>query len=194
MVHGIEWALHVLTIFQNATVGLINLNFEEHLPFDITGVNSMVRIAVALNDKRDGPTQADGRAPSLVAFNDKEWYIGASNWVSNAHVRSGSWVDVEVHQEDFGSGQGPAYLQVLGHDDAVCVAYIGQTWPKGPQRGWFGDMGRACGKRYYYSNLEVGEEKYKPGQCRRNGVWRLCYADFMHTFQRAVRNETELMS
>lgn len=155
-------ALPILTIFQDATVGLISLMFKPYLPFDLAGVNSMVRIAVALNDKENGPTQADGRAPSLVAFNEKEWYIGASEWVANDHVKSGSYVDVVVHQEDDGAGQEPAYMQVLGHDDAVCVAYIGQTWPDGQQRGWLGDVGRACGKRWFFSNVEVGEQKYMP--------------------------------
>ena len=76
-------------------------------------------------------------------------------------------MDIVVHQEDIGVGHEPAYLQVLGHDDAVCVAYIGLTSPTGQQRGWLGDMGRACGKRWYFSNVEVGEEKYKPGECHR---------------------------
>lgn len=181
MVALMEMALHVLTIFQDSTVGLVSLTFTPHLPFDLNGVNSRVRIAIALNDKKDGPTQADGRAPALVAFNEKEWYVGASNWVAKDHVRSGSYVDVVVHQEDNGAGQEPAYLQVLGHDDAVCVAYIGQTWPNGAQRGWLGDVGRGCGKRWFYSNVEVGKEKYKPGRCHRYGEWRLRQACSIHT-------------
>ena len=158
-------ALNVWTIFQDTTLGLVSLIFNPHLPVDFVGINSQVRIGVALNDKKNGPTQADGQVPSLVAFNEKEWYIGASNWDKKHHVGSAGYVDVVVHQEDMGPGQEPAYLQVLGHDDAVCVAYIAQTWPDGQQRGWMGDMGRACGKRWFFSNLEVGEEKYKPGPC-----------------------------
>ena len=164
-----EMALHILTIFQDASIGLISLTFKPHLPFDLVGVNSMVRIAVALNDKQNGPTQADGRAPALVAFNEKEWYIGSSHWVANDHVRSGSYVDVVVHQESDGAGQDPTYLQVLGHDDAVCLAYIGQMWPNGQELGWLGYVGRGWVKRWDFSNVEVGEEKYKPGQCHHNG-------------------------
>ena len=170
-------AIHVLTILQDATIGLITLTFNPPLPVDHKHVNSIVRIAVALNDIVAGPTQADGQAPSLVAFNEDKRYIGASNWNAKDHVKSGSFVDVVVHQVTTIKGQTEwydemrtdwtaqkwAYLQVLGRDDAVCVAYIGQTWPNGEQRGWLGDMGRACGKRWFYSNVEVGEEKYKPG-------------------------------
>ena len=81
-----------------------------------------------------------------------------------------------MHQEDYGSGEEPTYLQVLGKDDAVCIAYIGQTWPDGQQRGWLGDVGRGCGKRWFYSNVEVGEEMYKPGECHGDGEQGLRYA------------------
>ena len=155
--------VHALTILQDSTIGLVSLTFKPHLPFDLRGIDSVVRIAVAHNDNKNGPTQADGRAPSLVAFNEEEWFIGASEWVANEHVKSGGYADVVVHQEDDGAAQEPAYLQVLGHDNGVCVAYIGQTWPNGEQRLWLGDVGRGCGKRWFFSNLEIGEEKYKPG-------------------------------
>lgn len=163
MVGAISMVVHALTILQDSTIGLVSLTFKPHLPFDLRGIDSVVRIAVAHNDNKNGPTQADGRAPSLVAFNEEEWFIGASEWVANEHVKSGGYADVVVHQEDDGAAQEPAYLQVLGHDNGVCVAYIGQTWPNGEQRLWLGDVGRGCGKRWFFSNLEIGEEKYKPG-------------------------------
>ena len=181
MIGATGMALHILTIFQDATVGLVSLTFKSHLPWDHSGVNSEARIVVALNDKTTGPTQADGQAPSLVAFNDKEWYIGASDWVANDRVESGSWVDVVVHQEDVGAGQRPAYLQVLGRDDAVCIAFIGQTMPDGQQRGWLGDVGRGCGKRWFYSNVKLGVEEYKPGERYRHTGWRLRCAHCIRT-------------
>lgn len=119
MVGIIQMAVHALTILQDSTIGLVSLTFKPHLPFDLRGIDSVVRIAVAHNDNQNGPTQADGRAPSLVAFNEKGWFIGASEWVANGRIESGSYADVVVHQEDDGAGQEPAYLQVLGHDDGV---------------------------------------------------------------------------
>ncbi len=45
-------------------------------------------------------------------------------------------MDIVVHQDAIGAAQEPHYMQVLGHDDGICVAFIGQTWPDGRQRGW----------------------------------------------------------
>lgn len=98
-------------------------------------------------------------------------------------------MDVVVHQENDGAGQDPAYLQVLGHDDAVCLAYIGQTWPNGQQRGWLGDVGRGCGKRWYFSNVEVGEEKYKPGQCHHTGELEAALRKLRTYFPRGSEKE-----
>ena len=169
-------ALQAFTVFKDNGIGFVDLTFESpSLPFDAGGLNSVVRIAVGLNDDKGnlGPSQADGQAPALVAFNQKKRYIGASNWIAKDQIQSGSYVDVVVHQEDHGAEVEPAYLQVLGHDDAVCVAYIAQASPNGQQRGWLGDMGRACNKRWFLSNVEVGKYKYKPGECHRNVQWRL---------------------
>lgn len=193
MVRVTDAALHILTIFQNATIGLISLTFKPHLPFNQRGIDSSVRVAVAINDEINGPTEADGRAPAIVAFNEKEWYIGTSNWVANSKVKSGSYVDIVVRQEKYGAGQTPAYLQVLGHENGICVAYIGQVWPFGEQRGWLGDVGRGCGKRWYFSNVEVGEEKYKPGQCRCHREWMPIFGILLTDIQQGAR-EMELIS
>ncbi len=72
-------------------------------------------------------------------------------------------MDIVVHQEAIGAAQEPHYMQVLGHDDGICVAFIGQTWPDGRQRGWLGDWGRGCDKRWFYSNVKIGEQQYNPG-------------------------------
>ena len=157
-------AVNVLTIFQNATVGIVSVDFKPYLPFDLGGINSVVRVGIALNDKDNGPTQADGEAPTLVAFDEKQDYLGTSDWIANSHVNGGTYVDVVVHQIEVSQGKSPTYLQVLGHRDAVCVAYVGQTWPDGEQRAWLGDLGRSCGKGWFYSNVEVGDDGYKPGQ------------------------------
>ncbi|KAL9134588.1 MAG: hypothetical protein Q9175_004220, partial [Cornicularia normoerica] len=82
MVGSTGMALHILTILQDA---IISPTLKPHRPYGLKGINSTVHIAVALNDKTNGPTHADGRAPTLVAFNERKWYIGASNWVATDH-------------------------------------------------------------------------------------------------------------
>ena len=156
-------AVNVLTIFQNATVGIVSIDFKPYLPFDLGGINSVVRVGIAINDRDNGPNKADGEAPSFVAFNEKENYLGTSDWIANKHLNGGTYVDVVVHQIEQSQGKSPTYLQVLGHRDAVCVAYVGQTWPDGEQRAWLGDLGRSCGKGWFYSNTVIGNDGYKPG-------------------------------
>ena len=156
-------AVNVLTVFQNATVGIISVDFQPYLPFDIGGINSVVRVGIAINDIDNGPTQADGITPSFVAFDEKENYLGTSDWISKRHLKGGTYTNVVVNQIEQSQGKSPTYLQVLGHIDAVCVAYVGQTWPDGEQRAWLGDLGRSCGKGWFYSNTVIGKEGYKPG-------------------------------
>ena len=122
--------------------------------------DSMVRVAVALNGG-EGPTEADGPLPALVAFDEDKKYVGASDWGRQfAEIESGGYADIWVSRK--GPGRQPTYLQVLAHDDGICIAYISHLWRDGTRRGWLGDMGQACGKRWYYSNIVVGDDDHRP--------------------------------
>ena len=125
--------------------------------------NSAVRVAVALNAPDDGPTQADGTYPAILAYNEVGDYIGWSDWQHRPHIKSGGFHDVIIEQQK-GPGQQATYLQLFAGTDAVCIAYISQTWADGTTRGWLGDMGRACGRPYYYSHIFVGNDGHVPGE------------------------------
>lgn len=123
--------------------------------------DSAVRVGIALNGV-EGLTEADGPLPSVVAFDENKKYIGASDWSRDyGDISSGSYADIWVSQRK-GPGRQATYLQILGHDDGICIAYISQLWGDGTPRGWLGDMGQACGKRYYYSNIVVGDNDHRP--------------------------------
>lgn len=136
----------------------------------LNGDNSAVRVAVALNSGGnrpspwDGPTQADGGFPAILAFNEIGDYIGASDWEHRPKIESGGFEDVVVHQEALGPSQQPTYLQFFAGNDAICVAYISQVWPDGQSRGWLGDIGHACGRDWYYSHITVGNDHHSPGE------------------------------
>lgn len=124
--------------------------------------DSAVRIAVAING-HDPPLQADGTFPAILAYNEIGDYIGSSDWIIRPHIKSGGYNDETIYQEQ-GPGQQATYLQFFAGTDAVCIAYIAQTWADGQMRGWLGDMGRACGRPYHYSNIIVGEDGHSPGE------------------------------
>lgn len=125
--------------------------------------DSMVRVVVALNGV-EGLTEADGPLPAVVAFDENKKYIGASDWSRDfANIGSGGYADIWVSQKK-GPGRQATYLQILGQNDGICIAYISLLWGDGTPRGWLGDMGQACGKRWYYSNIVVGDNDHRPCQ------------------------------
>lgn len=127
--------------------------------------DSAIRVAVALNGgldlpaPLDGPTEADGDFPAILAFNELGGYIGSS-W-THEKIPSGGFSEVIVDQAK-GPGQQATYLQFFARKDAVCIAYISQQWADGQTRGWLGDMGLACGRDWYYSHIVVGNDGYSP--------------------------------
>ena len=127
--------------------------------------NTVVRVAVALNGGK-GPIEADGPIPTVLAFEENQHYLGASSlWTHRfKKIKSGGHFDVWV-QQDQGLGRQATYLQVRGHDDGICVAYVSQLWADSTPRAWLGDMGMACDVRYYYSNIVVGDNDHRP--CKR---------------------------
>lgn len=131
---------------------------------------SAVRVAIAINGlginspaPNGGPLQADGTIPAILAYDEIGNYIGWSDWKHKAHIKSGDYADILVHQKK-GPGQQATYLQLFARKDAVCIAYITQTWADGQMRGWMGDIGHACGRPWYYSHLFIGEDGHSPGE------------------------------
>lgn len=77
-------------------------------------------------------------------------------------IPEGGFNDVTVPPlYDGVAGQQATYVQIRAGNDGLCIPYLSQTWADGTQRGWLGDMGKACRQPWYYSDVIVGEN-HKP--------------------------------
>ena len=133
----------------------------------------MVRIAAG---KADGLSASEGTVPTIFAYNEQKGFIGQySSGSGSPTVEAGSFLDVTVDQSvtddhaDVGSGQQPTYLQLIASDNAICIAYIAQTWSDGTKRGWVGDVGKACGQNWFHSDVFVGDNHHQPTCMWRDG-------------------------
>ncbi|KAH0550913.1 hypothetical protein GP486_007724 [Trichoglossum hirsutum] len=141
-------ALRIASLIEGALFGILSL---VPLSKDYTGDDSQVRIGVAL-----GGYETGGDAPFIAAFNEETNFIGYYD--GNEKIKQGSFLDIGIDQHCFFGckrGQQAAYLQLHANNDAICVAYIGQTWANGMKRGWLGDMGKMCGMPFYYSEINL---------------------------------------
>ena len=147
----------------SAVIGLVGF-LENNIPKDKSLKDSSVRIAVALNGHRGEPFalyHAAGPAPIVRAYNENKDYIGMSaNFLEE--IESGSFRDLRIDQ-DWGPGEQAPWLQIIPTTNELCIAYISQTWADGTARGWVGDMGKACDRDWYYSNIIVGQD-HKPSE------------------------------
>jgi hypothetical protein len=117
--------------------------------------NSLVRLGFGFNPDRSVVNDTmGGRVPSIRVYNDHATKIGNASSSTSSIAVAGQWVDIIVEQEI--KAQQPTFLEVDAMDgDMVCLAYIGQTWSDGTKLGWLGDIGRFCGKSWYYSTLHI---------------------------------------
>lgn len=122
---------------------------------------SIVRVAIGLSDS----TKLGGNIPGITVWNENGDNLGHAV-VSRTSAAAGTYADVPVDQK---SNQQPTYLRVEGGSDSICVAYLGHSWPDGSKRGWLGDMGKLCGKQWYYSNVYINQANgtaYKVCSCK----------------------------
>ena len=129
-----------------------------------------IRIGAA----KDGPApsggtlrEGKGRIGQINMYNENMDKISSDSYYHkndpSGLIPDGSFLDFNVDCQ----GQQPTYVQLFGHEDAVCIAYIMHTWPDGTKRGWSGDIGALCGVSHWsYSNIIVGKtaagKNYKP--------------------------------
>ena len=149
----------------SAAIGFVGF-MQSNLPSNVIGpMDSSVRIAVALNGDKGVPgalRHAAGETPIIIAFNENNHYCGSSGQQHHPYITSGSFRDIKVDQSD-GPGEQATSLQIIATTNELCIAYIGQTWADGAHRGWTGDMGKACNRDWYYSNIIVGDD-HKPSE------------------------------
>ena len=156
---------NVISVF-SAVVGFVGF-MQSNLPAKkINPVDSSVRVAVALNGDKGVPgalRHAAGQAPLINAFNENQHFCGSSFYGHHPYITSGSFRDIKVEQADYGPGEQATTLQIIPTSNELCIAYLGQTWADGSHRGWTGDMGKACNRDWYYSNVIVGDD-HKPSE------------------------------
>ena len=122
--------------------------------------SSHLRIASGMDG--GGMSEAGGHITKINLYNEYREQVGGVDYRlpwEDGNIEDGSFTDFTLDS----NGQQPTYVQILGSDDAVCVAYITQTWPDGIKRGWSGDMGMICDQSHWaYSNVIVSDDGHKP--------------------------------
>ena len=155
---------NVISVF-SAAVGLVGF-LQSNFPANrIDPMDSSVRIAVALNGDKGVPgalRHAAGESPLIIAFNENRHYCGKGDG-KHKYIHSGSFMDIRIEQKKSGPGEQATALQIIPTTNELCIAYIGQTWSDGTHRGWVGDMGKACQRDWYHSNIIVGDD-HKPSK------------------------------
>lgn len=87
--------------------------------------NSKLRVVVGL-DGTQGLENAGGGAPDVRLFNENLGFLGAA--YDPGFITSGTNFDITIDQSE---AQQPTFALLTGNDDAICIAYLSQTWPDG---------------------------------------------------------------
>ena len=115
--------------------------FANELPQPIQPF-AVVRVGVGMNG--NGLLESDGEEPDIRLWNNYGGYLG-TNIGDKELIHDGSYKDINIPE----NGQQPTYALLTANNNAVCVAYITQTWPAGQNYGWVGNWGRECDKPWY---------------------------------------------
>jgi hypothetical protein len=148
-------ALEVFGLFADGILGLVDLLLPPpEIPTSpLQQGHSLLRFGIGLNSSVS--QSLGGTIPSVKVWNEEGILMGSAVGSPSRDIKPGTFQTVEVFHNDSYLYQQPTYLEISGGSDAVCLAYIAQTWPDGTQLGWLGDMGKYCGTQWYYSNLFV---------------------------------------
>lgn len=118
--------------------------------------DSVVRVAGAVHASNavERVTETSGAYPAVLAFDVDGQCVGHSDGADNQGDLLAGFVDVVVHHEVLGPGKQTAYLQIV-HDKPICLSYVLQNMTDGTPAVWTGDVGRTCGKEWYYSDARM---------------------------------------
>jgi hypothetical protein len=121
-----------------------------------TLVNTLQRLHSSTADSLLG-----GNTPGIRLFDVVGRDLGEARG-SKKTIADGGFKDIEVKLGDNLQSQAHYISVSKGGNDALCIAYIGLTWPNGDKRAWYGDVGYSCGGSWYNSQTIVGENNYMP--------------------------------
>ncbi|KAM7196786.1 hypothetical protein V8F33_005905 [Rhypophila sp. PSN 637] len=121
------------------------------------------RIQVGL-DRAGGLNGAGGHAPDIRVWNQAVEFLGAR--YDPGKVASGSFRDVTVNLK---KPNQPTYALFTGNDDAVCIAYITNSWADGQKYAWVGNWAETCQQDWYYSNIVLDGKSLSCAWIDRNG-------------------------
>jgi hypothetical protein len=108
-------------------------NFPKKDPDTSTATAATIRIQVGLDTKGE-LDNAGGDYPDVRIFNEGGEFIGSK--FDPGNIKNGGFTDLKIDVK----GQQPTYSLFSANNDAICIAYISQTWPDGQQYGWLGNM------------------------------------------------------
>ncbi|KAF1845198.1 uncharacterized protein K460DRAFT_405464 [Cucurbitaria berberidis CBS 394.84] len=149
-------ALEVFGLLVGGVLGIVDLFLPAASPLHLSALeegHSLLRIGIGLN--ASSGESLGGTIPSINVFNEEKSHIGYAGGSPYTHVENGTFITVTVLHDSGHTFQQPTYVEVAGGPDAVCIAYIAQTWADGTQLGWLGDVGKFCGAKWYYSNTYI---------------------------------------
>lgn len=141
--------------------------------------NSVVRVAGAVqasyvDNLNEHVAGTSGAYPAVLAFDVDGQYIGQSDGANNQGDLLAGIVDIVVHQEELGPAKQITYLQII-NDKPMCLSYVLQNMTGSTPALWTGDVGRSCGKEWFYSDarMYVPLESLLPSQpaFRVSSVW-----------------------
>lgn len=114
--------------------------------------DSIVRVAGAVHGL--GTETLDGIAgvyPVIKAFDVSGQYIGHSNGAESQEKASDEFIDIVVHHEELRPSTQATYLQIMP-EEPICLSYVSQNTSEDKPAIWTGEVGRSCGKEWYYSS------------------------------------------
>ncbi|KAK4097120.1 hypothetical protein N658DRAFT_510637 [Parathielavia hyrcaniae] len=145
------------------------------------------RIHVALDNPHNGPSNAGGDAPDIRVWNQAGQFLGGT--YDPGRVSSGSFRDVTVR---LSQPHQPTYALFTGNDDAICIAYITNSWADGQKYAWVGNWAdsSSCRQSWYYSNIVLDGKSLNCAWIDRNGdLPKTAFQTHIHEFADVSANQ-----